>query len=350
MTEIERLVRPHLLGLKPYSSARDEYSGTEGVFLDANENPFDDANHPGINRYPDPHQAALKNRLAEIKGVPADQIFIGNGSDEVIDLLIRAFCEPGKDSIIILPPTYGMYEVSATINNVGIHSIPMLPGFQPDVERILNECRESDKILFLCSPNNPSANLLDADKIQQLIDGFKGIVVLDEAYIDFAPEGSSFVRKVMQHPRLVISQTLSKAWGMAGLRLGIAIAQPEMIRLLDKIKPPYNVNLLSQQVALKKLNEEAAFDAQKEEILRERDRVMKELKGISGVEIVFPSDANFVLARIKNAKWVYQKMLEKFIILRDRSKFVLCEDAIRITIGTREENDAMLRGLTDLKL
>jgi histidinol-phosphate aminotransferase len=345
MADLKQLVRPHILGLKPYSSARDEYSGKEGVFLDANENPYSFPSYPGINRYPDPMQMALKGRLSELKGVPEEHFFIGNGSDEVIDLLIRAFCEPGKDRILILPPTYGMYEVSAGIHNVGVKRIPLDKDFQPNVEEILQGLEEEDKLLFLCSPNNPSGNLLDKEKVEALLEGFPGIVVLDEAYIDFAPKGSSLAGKVMNHPRLLVMQTLSKAYGMAGLRLGIGIAHPDLIAILNLIKPPYNVNVLSQQAALDKLDHPHQFEQEKALILAERKRLAEALSAFPQVRKIYPSDANFLLVKIDDARGVYERLLRHFVILRDRSRFIHCEDCVRITVGTIDENNRLLEVL-----
>lgn len=345
MATLKQLVRPHILALKPYSSARDEYTGKEGVFLDANENPYGFSAYPGINRYPDPMQKALKSRLSELKGVPEEQLFIGNGSDEVIDLLIRAFCEPGKDRIIILPPTYGMYEVSAGIHHVGVKAIALDEHFQPRVEELLAGLEAQDKILFLCSPNNPSGNLLDREKVDQILDQFPGIVVLDEAYIDFAPDGSSFASKVGQNPRVLVMQTLSKAYGMAGLRLGIGIAHPELIAILNLIKPPYNINLLSQQAALEKLDHQDEFEQEKALILSERKRLSAELANFPQVRKIFPSDANFLLVQIDDARGVYERLLQHFVILRDRSRFIHCDDCLRITIGTLDENNRLLEVL-----
>jgi histidinol-phosphate aminotransferase len=345
MADLKQLLRPHILGLKPYSSARDEYTGQEGVFLDANENPYSFADYPGINRYPDPLQRALKARLSELKAVPEAHLFIGNGSDEVIDLLIRAFCNPGEDRIIIMPPTYGMYEVSAGINQVGVKAIPLDSAFQPQVEEILAQADAKDKILFICSPNNPSGNLIDQAKIEVLLGGFAGIIVIDEAYIDFAPEGSSFVSLVASNPRIVVMQTLSKAYGMAGLRLGVGIAHPDMIHILNLVKPPYNINLLSQQAALEKLDHVQQLDQEKALILSERSRLAQALLDFPMVQHIFPSDANFLLVRIAHAREVYEELLGHFVILRDRSRFIHCEDCLRITIGTFDENNALLEAL-----
>ena len=348
MASIQSLVRPHLLDIKPYSSARDEYSGKEGVFLDANENPFERENVPGVNRYPDPYQYDVKVLLSKLKSVPIQQIFIGNGSDEVIDLLIRAFCEPGKDSIIILPPTYGMYEVSASIHNVGIKKIELTADFQLDVQSVLSKVSENDKILFICSPNNPSGNLLNRKDILELAGGFEGIIAIDEAYIDFAPDGTSLVSELEKFPNMLVMQTLSKAWGFAGLRLGLGFASVEMISLLNKIKPPYNINLLSQKAAIEGLQNADQVKSWVKTLIIEREQLAMEIEKLDFVEKVFPSDANFILVKMQNARQVYDQLLQKLIIVRDRSKVVLCDNSLRISIGTSEENQKLLAALKNL--
>jgi len=348
MASIKSLVRPHLLDIKPYSSARDEYSGKVGVFLDANENPFERENYPGVNRYPDPYQYDVKALLSKLKSVPIQQIFLGNGSDEVIDLLIRAFCEPGEDSIVILPPTYGMYEVSASIHNVGIKRIQLTPDFQLDVKSIFSQVDKNDKILFICSPNNPSGNLLKRADILELAGGFEGIIAIDEAYIDFAPDGTSLVSELENFPKMLIMQTLSKAWGFAGLRLGLGFASVEMISLLNKIKPPYNINLLSQKAAIEGLQNADQVESWVKTLISERELLALEIAKLDFVEKVFPSDANFILVKMKNARQVYDQLLHKLIIVRDRSKVVLCDDSLRISIGTSEENHKLLEALKNL--
>ncbi len=345
MADLKSLVRPHLLNIKPYSSARDEYSGKVGIFLDANENPFERKDFPGVNRYPDPYQYEVKKLLSELKAVPPQQIFLGNGSDEVIDLLIRAFCEPGKEGIVILPPTYGMYEVSASIHNVGIKKIQLTDNFQLDVECILSQVDKKDKILFICSPNNPSGNLLDKKDILELAGGFEGIIVIDEAYIDFAAEGSSLVAELGNYPNMLVMQTLSKAWGFAGLRMGLAFASVEMIALLNKIKPPYNINFLSQQAAIEGLKHGDQVIEWVKILNKERENLALDLSSLYFVEKVYPSDANFILVKMKNAREVYEQLLEKLIIVRDRSKVVLCDNALRISVGTTEENQKLLEAL-----
>lgn len=337
---IQRYVRPNIQRLKPYASARSEFAGTADVFLDANENPFD----TGLNRYPDPLQKDLKEALSQEKGVPADHIFLGNGSDEVIDLLIRIFCEPREESILILPPTYGMYKVSADIADVGVVEVPLHRDFQPDVPAILAAANEQTKILFLCSPNNPSGNELEPDRIHQLVSQFPGIVVVDEAYIDFA-EHASWSGELSNYSNLLVMQTFSKAWGLAGIRLGMAFAQPEIIQLLNKVKPPYNVNVLTQKAALKALS----HSEQRREWIRilrsEKGQLEQALRGLPFVEEVLPSQANFLLVRVTDPRDLYQYLIAKKIIVRDRSNVHLCAGALRITVGTPEENHQLRQAL-----
>jgi len=340
MFELDKLVRKNVRNLKPYSSARDEFQGTASVYLDANENP----NPSQYNRYPDPHQLKLKERISTIKKIPADQIFLGNGSDEPIDLLIRAFCEPGLDNVVIPQPTYGMYTVSAEINNVEIRSIPLTEDFDIDLSVLREAWNEHTKLIFLCSPNNPSGNLLDPEKIKTVLDLFHGIVVVDEAYIDFT-NYPGFVPLLKTYPNLVVLQTLSKAWGLAAIRVGMCFASADIIAVLNKIKPPYNINILSQQVALEELH----FDIRKNrwvaEIINEREKLNAGLTKIDSVQKVYPSDANFLLVKIENARHVYESLVKKGIIVRDRSNVILCDNCIRITIGTQQENQILLNEL-----
>jgi len=340
MFELDKLVRKNVRNLKPYSSARDEFQGTASVYLDANENP----NPSQYNRYPDPHQLKLKERISTIKKIPADQIFLGNGSDEPIDLLIRAFCEPGLDNVVIPQPTYGMYTVSAEINNVEIRSIPLTEDFDIDLSVLREAWNEHTKLIFLCSPNNPSGNLLDPEKIKAVLDLFHGIVVVDEAYIDFT-NYPGFVPLLKTYPNLVVLQTLSKAWGLAAIRVGMCFASADIIAVLNKIKPPYNINILSQQVALEELH----FDIRKNrwvaEIINEREKLNAGLTKIDSVQKVYPSDANFLLVKIENARHVYESLVKKGIIVRDRSNVILCDNCIRITIGTQQENQILLNEL-----
>lgn len=341
--EIEKLVRKNILALKPYSSARDEFKGDASVFLDANENPFPSA----FNRYPDPHQLVLKKRISELKKISVQNIFIGNGSDEPIDLLIRAFCEPGQDEVIIPQPTYGMYQVSADINNIGVKSVPLTAHFDLDVDAITKAGSINTKILFLCSPNNPSGNVLATDKIEALLKSFKGIVVVDEAYIDFVT-APSFVQQLATYPNLVVLQTLSKAWGMAALRVGLCFASEFIISVLNKIKPPYNLSGIAQEKALELLLQEDRKNQNVNAILSERTRLIQQLSTLNAVIKVFPSDANFVLVKVKGAKRIYNALMNSGIIVRDRSNVLLCDDCLRITIGTAIENDTLIKALTTL--
>lgn len=346
--DVQRLLRPHIAKLTPYSSARDEYSGKEGIFLDANENPLGSVTEAPFNRYPDPYQWAVKEMIAEIKGVLPQHIFLGNGSDEAIDLLIRAFCNPGRDNIMILPPTYGMYEVSADINHVGIKKVPLSDDFQIKPSQILQETDEFTKIVFICSPNNPSGNKIEKDRIVQVIEGFKGIVVVDEAYIDFC-EGTGFIPFLEKYPNLVIIQTFSKAWGLASLRLGTAFASQAIISVLNKIKPPYNINGLTQEMALTALHHPRKMQEMVKEILEERKWLEEGLKKINIVENIYPSDANFLLIKVKAARKTYDYLIEEKIIVRDRSKVVLCDECLRISVGTRSENEKLLEALKKIK-
>lgn len=337
------LVRKNIKALKPYSSARDEFEGEASVFLDANENPYASE----YNRYPDPHQKKLKGRIASLKSLSADQIFVGNGSDEAIDLLFRAFCEPGIDEVIIPQPTYGMYSVSANINDVKIKSVNLTAEFDVDVKAILSQATSRTKLLFLCSPNNPSGNLLSAGRVIQLIKEFPGLVIVDEAYIDFSSQ-PGFAPLLDQYNNLVVLQTLSKAWGLAGLRVGLAFASPEIIAILDKIKPPYNINTLSQSVALEALKAVEQKNNQVREILAQRKLLIEQLGGLKQVEHIYPSEANFLLVRIKNARHVYRQLIEKGVVVRDRSNVLLCDDCLRITVGTPDENHRLITELQTL--
>lgn len=344
---IHKFLRPHINSLTPYSSARDEYSGKEGIFLDANENPIGSITAENFNRYPDPYQSALKMRISEIKKVSVDQMFLGNGSDEAIDLLIRAFCTPGKDNIIILPPTYGMYEVSAEINAVAIKKVNLTVDFQIQPQKILQEVDENTKIIFFCSPNNPTGNPMDRENILKVLDGFDGLVVVDEAYIDFS-ESDSFTSLLDRYQNLLVMQTFSKAWGLASLRLGMAFASPEIIKVLNRIKPPYNISGLTQDTVLKALQQEEKMKEMVREILQERGFLENQLKNLEQVIRVYPSDSNFLLIKIPGAKNIYDKLIHEKIIVRDRSKVVLCEDCLRITVGTRFENEKLLEALVKI--
>ncbi len=340
--EINQLVRFNVRQLLPYSSARDEFKadGKDMVFLDANENPFGS----GLNRYPDPQQGNLKSRLAALKKVREQEILLGNGSDEVLDLLFRAFCEPKEDNIITLPPTYGMYKVLANINEIEEREVILKPDFEPNVESILRTADERSKILFLCSPNNPTGNDFSENIVLQLLEAFKGLVVIDEAYIDFS-ERESWLSRLERFPNLVITQTMSKAWGLAGIRLGICYASEGIIDILKKIKPPYNVNELTAQKAAERLLEVDEVRTEINKIKKQRDRLATELSKLSIVEKIFPSDANFLLARMDNANLRYQQLLQRNIVVRNRSNQALCENTIRFTIGTEDENEKLILAL-----
>ncbi len=340
MKLLNQLLRPTIKGLKPYSSARDEYTGESAVLLDANENPF---NEP-YNRYPDPYQRKVKEKIATLKGVAAAHIFLGNGSDEPIDLLFRAFCEPAVDNVVSIDPTYGMYQVAADINNVEIRKVLLTDTFQLDVPALLKAVDDRTKLLFLCSPNNPTGNCLGSADIELLLNQFEGIVVLDEAYIDFAP-GQSFLNRLDEFPNLVILQTFSKAWGMAGIRLGMAFAAPELIGVLSKIKYPYNINVLTQQKALELLASEKQVNYSIEKLVSERGLLADELKKFSFVQKVYPSDANFILVKTDGPKEIYNFLVEKKIIIRDRSTVSLCEGCLRMTVGSPAENSLLLEAL-----
>tara|TARA_R110002051_G_scaffold130577_2_gene204428 strand:+ start:36993 stop:38045 length:1053 start_codon:yes stop_codon:yes gene_type:complete len=339
---IQKLVRENVRGLKPYSSARDEYvsDGSEMIFLDANENPFEN----GVNRYPDPQQRNLKAVLAKQKEVKPENILFGNGSDEVLDLIFRAFCEPKEDTIITLPPSYGMYNVLAGINNVENKEILLTLDFEPNVAAILKEADAHAKILFLCSPNNPTANSFAKDKVITLLQEFKGLVVIDEAYIDFSKE-ESWLRELKNYNNLIITQTLSKAYGMAGIRLGICFASEEIIAILNKIKPPYNVNELSQQRALERVLDVEAIQSEVAEILSERALLTKALQELNFVQRVFASDANFILAKVDDATNRYQQLLKLGIVVRNRTNQPLCENTLRFTVGTKQENVKLISAL-----
>lgn len=344
MSAIEKLLRKNIIDLVPYSSARDEYSGEDAIFLDANENPF----YTGANRYPDPLQQKLKVRLGKLKNLHHEKIFLGNGSDEAIDLIIRAFCEPGKDNIISIKPSYGMYKVCADINNVEFREVILTNDYQLDKESIMGNCDGNSKLLFLCSPNNPTSNSFYRDDIIYLLENFQGLVILDEAYIDFSQQ-ESFLSVLNSFPNLVILQTMSKAWGMAGIRLGLALASREIINILSKIKYPYNVNRLTQQFALDRLDNVEEKDSWIKQIITERNRMQVKLSELSFIEEILPSDSNFLMVRFKNAKVIYKYLMDKKIIVRDRSKVPLCEGCLRFTIGLKQENTALLRALQEFK-
>jgi histidinol-phosphate aminotransferase len=341
--DVNSLVRRNVINMKPYSSARDEFHGEAEVFLDANENPYPSP----YNRYPDPLQWKVKEKLAEIKGVKPAQIFLGNGSDEPIDLIIRAFCEPNQDSILITEPTYGMYKVCAEVNAVNVQQVLLTPDFDLDLDAIPNTFDATTKVIFLCSPNNPTGNLLSREKILEVLKRFYGLVVIDEAYIDFT-KSKSFVQQLKKYPNLVVLQTFSKAWGLAGLRLGMCYASVEIINVLNKIKYPYNVNVRTQELALDALENSYRKDIWVDEILTERAWLSNELDKLSLVEKIFPTDSNFLLVRVKDAQSTYQYLMDNRIIVRDRSRVNLCYNCLRITVGTPEENRKLLEALKKL--
>ena len=337
-SNIQKLVRKNILNLAPYSSARDEYQGKEGVFLDANENPFGD-----YNRYPDPDQTDLKQRLAEIKKFDAKNIFLGNGSDEVIDLAFRIFCEPDQDKALTFTPTYGMYEVSANINSVELIKLPLNAEFQIDRKTITPYFSDENlKLIFICSPNNPTGNLIKTNDIKFILDNFRGIVIIDEAYIDFA-EQESFIKELENYPNLIISQTLSKAWGLAGLRLGIAVMNEEILSYYKKVKSPYNISSVNQKVALQALSNEKEFQKNVDVILKEKSKLIEDLQTLKIVRKIYPSDANFLLVEVDNANEVYSELISKQIIIRNRDSVI--KNFIRITVGSAEENQKLLNAL-----
>ncbi len=344
MFNLDELVRPNIKKLVPYSTARDEFKGTAKVFLDANENALGSPLTKWYNRYPDPLQWKIKEKLSAIKGVPAGNIFLGNGSDECIDVLQRVFCEPGADNIVIVPPTYGMYEVSAQINDISIRRVPLTEDFQLDLPGLEAAVDGNTKMIFLCSPNNPSGNSLNRSDIEILLNNYFGIVVIDEAYINFSRQ-RSFVSDLTEYPSLVVMQTLSKAWGLAALRVGMCFASTAIIDLMNKVKPPYNINQASQDLVLKALDEVEQVNEMIRVLVEERKRLEQDLQELAIVKKVYPSDANFLLVKVEDAAGTYQRLLNEGIVVRDRSRVILCEDCLRITVGTAAENDALLKAL-----
>lgn len=339
--DINNLVRENIKKLKPYSSARDEFKGEARIFLDANENSLGSPLTKWYNRYPDPLQWELKKKIAAIKTTQPENILLGNGSDECIDLLIRAFCEPQLDNIIICPPTYGMYEVYANINNVAYKSVPLTPAFQLDLEALENAVDAATKMIFLCSPNNPTGNSLYREDVEMILNNFDGLVVVDEAYINFSRQ-RSYIKDLAEYPNLVIMQTFSKAWGLAALRLGMTIASPEIINVLNKIKPPYNINQATQELAMKALDNLDSVNTMIQELVNEREALSKAFAALPFVETVYPSDANFILVKVPDANGLYNYLVEQGIIVRNRSNVLLCEGCLRITIGTEAENKELL--------
>jgi histidinol-phosphate aminotransferase len=346
--DLQRLVRTNIRNLKPYSSARSEFSGSASVFLDANENSFGSPLTKWYNRYPDPLQHALKEKIGPVKSVEPGSILLGNGSDECIDLLIRAFCEPLQENIIICPPTYGMYEVYAHINNVPVREVPLLPNFQLDLEALEEAIDGNTKLIFLCSPNNPSGNSLHRADIELVLNNFDGLVVVDEAYINYSRQ-RSFAGELKDYPNLVVMQTFSKAWGLAALRLGMLFASPAIIEVLNKIKPPYNINQATQELALKALEGLAEVNTMIRETVEERSQLAAALAALPLVRQVFPSDANFLLVQVEGADAVYHYLRERGIIVRNRSNVKGCADCLRITVGTPAQNSQLIQELKAYK-
>lgn len=342
--DLNSLLRDNIKKLVPYSSARDEFKGEANIFLDANENSLGSPLSKWFNRYPDPLQLKVKEKLSDIKGVPVENIFLGNGSDECIDILIRAFCEPGIDNLIICPPTYGMYEVSANINNIAIKKVLLAKDFQLDLPAIEQAIDDHTKMIFLCSPNNPTANALHREDVEMILNNYSGIVVIDEAYINFS-RYRSFSQELQDYPNLVIMQTLSKAWGLAALRVGMTFASGEIIHVMNKIKPPYNINQASQELALQALEQIDQVNDMITTIVREREVLRAALEELPIVQHIYPSDANFLLVKVNNALDLYHHLLREGIVVRDRSKVELCEGCLRITVGTPLENEALMKSI-----
>lgn len=342
---LNKLIRPAVKAMKSYSSARDEFESQDKdlVFLDANENPFPN----GLNRYPDPQQMQLKNKLASLKGLRPSQILCGNGSDEVLDLIFRSFCEPNEDGIITLTPTYGMYAVLANLNGIQQQCVSLTADFQIDVPAVLNAIRPNSKLLFICSPNNPSGNVMSRTAIKEILKAFKGLVVIDEAYIDFT-DTESWLEDLSEHPNLVVTQTLSKAYGLAGIRLGICYASEEIIAVLNKIKPPYNINSLTQKAAISAISQRENTKQQLKTILDQRTELIREFKKIAWIEKLYPTDANFILIRVDNANLRYEQLKNKGIIVRNRTREDGCTNCLRITVGTAEENKRLINTLNTL--
>jgi len=343
---INNLVRDNIKALKPYSSARDEYKDAttnQMIFLDANENPFNN----GVNRYPDPQQTKVKALLSRTKKVETKNILLGNGSDEVLDLLFRAFCEPKQDNVIVLPPTYGMYEVLANINDIEIIKVNLSENFQPQTDKILNTQNSNSKLLFLCSPNNPTGNSFNTKEIENLLNNFNGLVVLDEAYIDFSNQ-DSWLNRLEQFPNLIVTQTLSKAYGMAGIRLGVCYASEAIISILNRIKPPYNVNELTQQKAIERLKNETGVKEEILTIIKEREQLVKALQLIDFISNIYPSDGNFILIKVDDANLRYTQLINKGIVVRNRTNQLLCENCLRLTVGTSTENKKLINTLKAL--
>ena len=344
--DINNLVRENVKQMKPYSTARDEFKDfdiADMIFLDANENPFEN----GVNRYPDPQQVSVKEVLAKQKFVKTNQILLGNGSDEVLDLLFRAFCEPKKDNVITLPPTYGMYGVLANINAVENREVLLSDDFQPQIEKIIEAVDENTKVIFLCSPNNPTGNSFSDESVAYLLQNFKGLVVIDEAYIDFSKK-DSWSNELDEYPNLIITQTLSKAYGLAGIRLGVCYGSAEIISVLNKIKPPYNVNELTQKRAIERLGDTEKIKAEIESIITQREKLLKELLDVNFVEKIYPTEANFILVKVDDANKRYDKLIAKGIVIRNRTTQPLCDNCLRFTVGTAQENMKLIVALKEM--
>lgn len=345
--DLQKIVRENVKNLMPYSSARKEYSGTAQIFLDANENSFGSPLAQNYNRYPDPSQTEIKKKVAQLHNLKPCEIFVGNGSDEAIDLLFRIFCRPQTDNVLICPPTYGMYEVSAAINDVTVQRANLTEDFGFDLNAIQSSIDENTKLLFICSPNNPTGNSFDREEILRIVKIFGGIVIIDEAYIHFSHE-QSFVLEINNFPNLVVLQTFSKAWGLAGLRVGLALANEEIIALFNKVKPPYNVSEIAQQAILRALENKSQAEKTIAEIIEERERLIKRLQKLSCVKKVYPSDANFVLVKTTDAEKIYKFLLAEKIVVRNRNNVELCAGCLRITVGTSEENDNLLEAISKI--
>lgn len=344
MFDLNAILRENIKKLVPYSSARDEFTGEASVYLDANENSFGSPIEEQYNRYPDPLQWKVKEKISRIKGVPPKNIFLGNGSDEAIDILFRAFCRPGIDNVITLPPTYGMYEVSANINDIETRKVNLTADYQPDLDAIAEAVDENTKLIFVCSPNNPTGNSFYREAVEAMLVNFNGLVVIDEAYINYSRQ-KSFIQELTEYPNLVVLQTLSKAWGLAALRMGMAFASEEIIEVFNKVKPPYNINEASQQLVLKALDNVEQVNSWIKEIIQERDKLVLGLKTLNFVVDIYPSDANFILVKTTDADGIYNFLVKKGIIVRNRTKVELCEGSLRITVGTPEENQKLIETL-----
>ncbi len=349
MFNLNDLVRENIQKLVPYSSARCEFTDQASIFLDANENSYGSPLNKTYNRYPDPQQTQIKKRISAIKGVPVKNIFLGNGSDEIIDILFRAFCRPGVDHVMIVPPTYGRYEVLANVNDIEVKKVNLTPDYQLDLESIAEAINQNTKLIFICSPNNPTGNSINRQDIETILANFNGLVVIDEAYINYSKQ-KTFIQELTEYANLVVIQTLSKAWGLAGLRVGMALASEEIIEVLNKIKPPYNINEASQQLVLDALQQLDQVNHWIKETVLEREMLCAQLQKLFFVEHIFPSDANFILVRTNDSQFIYTYLSEKGIIVHNRSKVDLCEDCLRITIGTPAENSALITALIDLNL